>query len=388
MTSIVLPEPDGSLRRYACTVSPGFPATARPATSRVAYAAAHVVADALGETTPAGPATLDWDATLAFRHHLWALGLGVAEAMDTAQRGMGLDWGLAQELVVRSSVEARSVGGTIAAGAQTDHLAPGSARTLDDVAAAYLEQCATVEEAGATVVVMASRELCRIARDADDYAYVYGKVLGELARPAILHWLGDAFDPALAGYFGSHDVEEASGCLLGIVDAHPGKVDGVKLSLLDKEWEIVLRGRLPAGVRMYTGDDFGYPTTIAGDERGHSDALLGAFDFAAPAAAWALAALDGGDVGEFRRRLDPTLALSRHVFCAPTSYYKTGVVFLAYLNGHQSHFTMVGGLQSGRSVLHLAQCFRLADGCGLLADAELAAARMARLLGLAGIDAA
>jgi hypothetical protein len=386
MTSIVLPEPDGTLHRYVCNASPALPTRAAPPTSRVAYAAAHVVADPLGETTQAGPATLDWDATLAFRHHLWALGLGVADAMDTAQRGMGLDWTVARELVVRSATEARAVGGAIAAGAQTDHLAPGTARTLDDVVAAYLDQCAAVEEAGATVVVMASRELCRIARGADDYAYVYDKVLGSLGSPAILHWLGDAFDPALAGYFGSRDVEQAAACLLAIVADHREKVDGVKLSLLDKEWEIVLRRQLPPGVRMYTGDDFGYPTTIAGDDKGHSDALLGAFDFAAPAAAWALAALDCGDVATFRQRLDPTLPLSRHVFCAPTGFYKTGVVFLAYLNGHQSHFTMVGGLQSARSVVHLAQCFRLADSCGLLADGDLAARRMANVLALAGIE--
>ncbi len=387
MTSIVLPEPDGTLRRYVCSAAPALPARAAPATSRVAYAAAHVVADPLGETTPAGPPSLDWDATLAFRHHLWALGLGVADAMDTAQRGMGLDWEVARELVVRSAAEARTVGGAIAAGAQTDHLPPGSARTLDDVVAAYLEQCAAVEGAGATVVVMASRELCRIARGPDDYAYVYDKVLASLGAPAILHWLGDAFDPALAGYFGSGDVEQATTCLLGIVADHPGKVDGIKLSLLDKEWEVVVRRRLPQGVRMYTGDDFGYPTTIAGDEEGHSDALLGAFDFAAPAAAWALAALDCGDVAGFHRRLDPTLPLARHVFGAPTAYYKTGVVFLAYLNGHQSHFTMVAGLQSGRSVVHLAQCFRLADSCGLLADGDLAVRRMAHVLALAGIEA-
>jgi Protein of unknown function (DUF993) len=384
MTTIRLPRRDGSLLSYTARGDSPYPASATPAASRIAYAAAHVVADPLADVTPASQPSIDWDATLAFRRHLWSLGLGVAEAMDTAQRGMGLDWSLARELVERTCAEADR--GMVVAGAQTDQLVPGSARSLDDVVAAYAQQCEAVEAAGATVVVMASRELCRIASSPDDYVAVYGKILTGVSRPVVIHWLGEAFDPALAGYWGSPDFEGASATCLSILEEHASKIDGIKLSLLDQEKEVELRRRLPVGVRMYTGDDFDYPTTIAGDGEHHSDALLGAFDFAAPAAAWSLEALDAGDVAEFHRRLDPTLELSRHVFSAPTFYYKTGVVFLAYLNGFQSHFKMVGGLESGRSVVHLATLFRLADEAGLLCDADLATARMAHVLALAGVE--
>jgi hypothetical protein len=315
---------------------------------------------------------------------LWDLGLGVAEAMDTAQRGMGLDWPLAAELVRRTGAEARSRGGALVAGAQTDHLAAGTTVTVDRIRASYLEQCEAIEATGARVVLMASRELCRVSKGPEDYAKVYGPVLCQLREPAILHWLGEMFDPELRGYWGSENYAEASTCLLGIIADNVRRVDGVKLSLLDQAKEVDLRRRLPPGVRMYTGDDFDYPTTIAGDGFRHSDALLGAFDFAAPAAAWSLQALDAGDTNEFARRLAPTLPLSRHVFSAPTSYYKTGVVFLSYLNGHQPHFLMVGGMETGRSLAHLAQCFRLADTAGLLPDPQLAVARMRQLLALAG----
>ncbi len=387
MADIVhLPTSQRKIVPYTVQGTSPYPRTGAPARCRVVYAAAHVVADPLADTSPLGPAAIDFEATLRFRHHLFDLGLGVAEAMDTAQRGMGLDWDHALKLVAKSAAEARGRNARIVAGAQSDQLAPGSARSLREVTDAYLEQCAAIEATGAGVVVMASREACRLAHGPEDYLELYARVLGELERPAILHWLGEMFDPALAGYFGA-TYEEASATLLSIITEHVERVDGVKCSLLDQEKEVDLRSRLPEGVRMYTGDDFDYPTTMAGDGRRSSDALLGAFDFAAPAAAWACAALDAGDTKAFIDRLEPTLPLARHVFSTPTSYYKTGVVFLAYLNGFQDHFKMVGGLESGRSIVHLAECFRLADQAGLLVDPELATRRMRLCLATAGIEA-
>ena len=318
-----LPRAGGVLEPYAPGEPAAFPATGGPAASRVAFAAAHVVADPLGD-----PGALDWEATLAFRRHLWAHGLAVAEAMDTAQRGMGLGWETARELIRRSAAEAA---GRIAAGAGTDHAEPTS---VDGVRAAYEEQCEVVEGAGAQAIVMASRALVQVARDADDYRAVYRAVLAGLGRPAILHWLGDMFDPALQGYWGSNDLDEASEVFLDVVAENAAKVDGVKVSLLDAGREIALRRRLPGGVRVYTGDDFNYPELIAGDEHGHSDALLGVFDAIAPAAAAALAALDARDQEAYDRIFAPTVPLARKLFEAPTFNYKTGIVFLAFLNGH------------------------------------------------------
>ena len=369
-----LPRAGGALEPYAPGEPAAFAATGEPATSRVAFAAAHVVADPLG-----GPGTLDWEATLAFRRHLWAHGLAVAEAMDTAQRGMGLGWETARELIRRSAAEA---GGRIAAGAGTDHATPTS---VDAVRAAYEEQCEVVEGAGAQAIVMASRALVQVARNADDYRAVYRTVLAGLERPAILHWLGDMFDPALRGYWGSDDLDEASEVFLDVVAENAAKVDGVKVSLLDAGREIALRRRLPDGVRVYTGDDFNYAELIAGDELGHSDALLGVFDAIAPAAAAALAALDAGDREAYDRIFEPTVPLARKLFEAPTFNYKTGIVFLAFLNGHQDHFRMVGGMESARSILHLSDVFVLADRAGLLRDPALAVTRMRHVLALAGI---
>jgi hypothetical protein len=353
--------------------------------SRIPYAAVHVVADPLADVSPLSPAVVDWERTLAFRRHIWNYGLGVAEAMDTAQRGMGLDWEASKELIRRSVAEARAVGGRIVCGAQTDQLAPGSARSLRDVEAAYEEQCAFVEAQGGQVVVMASRELARIARGPEDYARVYDRVLSQLREPALIHWLGEAFDPALAGYWGHADLDQAMAQCLEIIVTHKEKVEGLKLSLLDQAREISMRRQLPAGVHMFTGDDFDYPTTIAGDGERYSDALLGAFDMIAPAASGALIALDAGDRKRFDAILKPTVPVSRHAFGAPTFYYKTSVVFMAYLNGHQDHFRMVGGLESGRSAVHLAELFVLADGAGLLRDAELAVDRVRHVMALAGV---
>lgn len=382
-----LPRPGGRLEPYVPGEPADFPARPEPPASRVAFAAAHVVADPL-RNDPAGPATLDWEATLAFRRHLWGHGLAVAEAMDTAQRGMGLGWPAAQELIRRTAAEARACGGRLAAGAGTDHLPPAELRTPAAVRGAYEEQCAFVEGEGAQAIVMASRALAAVAAGPDDYREVYGAVLAGLERPAILHWLGEPFDPALRGYWypaQPPDLDAAADALLAVIADSPGRVDGVKVSLLDAGREVALRRRLPDGVRMYTGDDFDYPTLIAGDEHGHSDALLGVFDPIAPAAAAALRRLDAGDRDAYERILAPTLPLARRLFAAPTFHYKAGVVFLAFLNGHQDHFRMVGGLESARSVVHLADLLVLADRAGVLRDPSLATARMRQVLALAGI---
>lgn len=381
-----LPTADAGLIDYRVAEDFKYPDSGRPPVSRIPYAAVHVVADPLADTTPVSPAAIDWETTLAFRRHVWSYGLGVAEAMDTAQRGMGLDWASAKELIRRSVTEAKAVGGRIVCGVQTDHVPPGNARTLREVEAAYEEQCEFVEAQGGQVVLMASRELARIAKSADDYCRVYDTVLSGLSSPALIHWLGEVFDPQLAGYWGSNDLDLAMATLLAIIDGHREKVDGLKLSLLDQRREVEMRRRLPAGVRMFTGDDFDYPTTILGDDGYYSDALLGAFDAIAPAASAALLALDAGDRKSFGSILEPTLPLSRHIFKAPTYFYKTGIVFLAYLNGHQHHFRMVGGLESGRSSVHLAVLFVLADRAGLLRDAEMAVDRMRRVMSIFGVE--
>jgi hypothetical protein len=383
--ALLLPRADGRLAPFAPTAAPVLPAPAGPPRTRVAYAAAHVVADPLAPGSPAGPAQLDWEATLAYRRHLWAHGFRVAEAMDTAQRGMGLDWPATQELIRRSVAEALAVGGQVACGAGTDQLAGDAPHTLEEIVAAYEQQCAFIEDQGAPVILMASRALARAARDADDYRAVYARILGGLRRPAILHWLGEAFDPALAGYWGPAALDEATDVVVSIIEEHRDRVEGIKISLLDDAREIALRRRLPEGVVMYTGDDFNYPSLIRGDEHGHSHALLGILDAIAPVAAAALQALDDGDLDRYDALLAPTVALSRHIFAVPTYHYKTGVVFLAYLNGHQSHFRMVGGLESARSVVHLSQLLVLADAAGLLRDPELAVARMRPVLALSGI---
>jgi hypothetical protein len=380
-----LPRPDGTLETYA----PGEPAAFQrpdgPLRSRVFYAAAHVVCDPLAPVDPASPARLDWEATLAYRRHLWSWGLGVAEAMDTSQRGMGLDWEAARELIRRSIAEARATGGEIACGAGTDQLPAGRPASLDAIRAAYLEQLGFIEGEGGRAVMMASRALAAAAQSADDYRSVYDAVLGEARRPVILHWLGEQFDPGLGGYWGARDLDEASATVLKLIADNVERIDGIKTSLLDAERERALRRALPAGVRLYTGDDLNYPELIRGDGEGASDALLGVFDAIAPAASAALQALDAGDAGGLDERLAPTLPLARRLFEPPTPSYKTGIVFLAYLGGHQRHFRMVGGLESARSILHLSEVFRLADRAGLLRDPDLAAERMRRVLALAGV---
>ena len=382
--TVALPAAGGGWREIELLEPRAWEEHPEPYQSRVAFAAAHVVADPRGENVPGAPAVIDWEATLAFRRHLFRYGLGVAEAMDTAQRNMGLDWPATQELITRSAAQAREHGAMIASGAGTDHLlAP--AENIGEVTRAYLQQVEFVEAAGSQAIVMASRQLAAVARSAEDYLQVYSTVLAQASRPVILHWLGEMFDPGLGGYWGSTDIPTATATFLDLITEHDAKVDGVKVSLLSADHEQQLRAELPAGVRLYTGDDFNYPELIEGDGDHHSDALLGAFAAIAPAAAAALRALDEGDVDSYRREMAPTLPLSRHIFAAPTYYYKTGIAFLAWLNGHQDGFVMVGGLQSARSIVHLAWVFELANEAQLLTDPELAAHRLAQLLATAGV---
>ena len=381
---VLLPHADGSLAPYAPSRHAALDEPPGPPKSRIAYAAAHVVADPLADVDPTSRAALDWEATMAYRRYLWSLGFSLAEAMDTAQRGMGLDWETTKELIRRSVAEARSQGAEIACGAGTDHLEP-SDMSPEDVKAAYEEQCGFVEGEGGRVILMASRALAAVAETPEEYAEVYGDVLAQVSKPVILHWLGPMFDPTLEGYWGHRDLDDAMGVCLSIIGDHAEKVDGIKVSLLDKDREVEMRRRLPESVKMYTGDDFNYPELIRGDEEGFSHALLGIFDAIAPAAAAALAALDAGDTDRYEELLAPTVPLSRHIFKPPTQYYKTGVVFLAYLNGHQNHFRMVGGLESARSLVHLSELFVLADRAGLLLDAERSAERMRRVLAVAGV---
>jgi len=416
--NLTLPTQSGALENYTLQGTAPVQAAKGLKFNRIAYSAAHVVADPLAAIDPWLECALDWDATIAYRQHLWSLGLGVAEAMDTAQRGMGLDWPTSLELITRSLDAARDVpGALVASGCGTDHLALDEVRTVDQVIAGYETQMEAIEKLGGTLIVMASRALAHVAKSPADYERVYDRILSQARQPVVLHWLGEMFDPALAGYWqgsdqvgagrgsdqvgagGSADVGAAMDTALGIIAAHPDKVDGIKISLLDKDKEIAMRRRLPAnggsdgrGVRMYTGDDFNYAELIAGDgagsapRQGHSDALLGIFDAIAPAASAALGELAQGSVERFHAILGPTVPLSRHIFAAPTRFYKTGVVFMAWLNGHQQHFTMVGGQQSTRSLVHFAELFRLADAANLLQQPELATQRMKTLLALHGVE--
>ncbi len=390
--SLTLPNASGQLEAY--TLRGHTPA--KPAKgvtfNRIAYSAAHVVANPLAAIDPWLQCAVDWDATIAYRQHLWSLGMGVAEAMDTAQRGMGMDWPTSLELIRRSIDAAQDVpGALVASGCGTDHLVLDDVKSVDDVIAGYETQMAAIEKLGGKLIVMASRALARVARSPADYERVYDRILSQAKQPVVLHWLGDMFDPALKGYWGSDDADKAMDTALAVIAAHPSKVDGIKISLLDKDKEIAMRRRLPPGVRMYTGDDFNYAELIAGDGVGteithrQSDALLGIFDAIAPAASAALGELAQGNVEKFHEILGPTVPLSRHIFAAPTRFYKTGVVFMAWLNGHQTHFTLVGGQQSTRSLPHLAELFRLADAANLLEQPDLAVQRMRTLAAVHGV---
>lgn len=384
--SVRLPTASGAIETYRLSVPRQFPEKVTGPLNRVALAAAHMVANPLADNDPWLTNAIDWDRTMAYRDYLWGLGLGVAEAMDTAQRGMGLDWPGALELIGRSVRQAKATPGAVVfSGAGTDHLDPASVRSLDEVIAAYEMQFEAIEALGGRIILMASRALARVAKGPDDYGKVYDRILSQAAQPVIIHWLGDMFDPALAGYWGTADLDAAMDTAVDVINRNAGKVDGVKISLLDKDKEIAMRRRLAPSVKMYTGDDFNYAELIAGDDKGYSHALLGIFDAIAPAAAGALSALAKGDLATFHDIFAPTVPLSRHIFKAPTRFYKTGVVFVAYLNGHQDHFTMVGGQESTRSTQHLAELFRLADAAGILRDPERAAARMAAVMATRGV---
>jgi hypothetical protein len=380
MPELLLPL-DGGLVRHRIERACSYRPPQAPLASRTIYAAAHVAA----RPSPQTDAQIDWDATLAFRRYLWSYGLGVAEAMDTAQRGMGLNWEGARELIRRSLKEAQACDGLIACGAGTDQIADNRTVQLEDVIEAYLEQCDWVERHGGRVVLMASRALVRTATSPDDYYTVYARILSQLRHPAILHWLGDMFDPQLAGYWGTHDVDRAMETFVCLVRDHAARLDGVKISLLDDQREIEMRRRLPAGQRVYTGDDFHYDALIRGDGSHYSHALLGIFDAIAPAASAAVQALDRNDLDEYDRILGPTLPLGRHIFELPTYLYKAGLAFLAYLNGHQEHFRLLGGLESARGIEHLSKLLVLAEQAGVLLDPDLACQRMQVVLEAAGI---
>ena len=384
MSDLLLVDAVGATSTAPLADAPAYTRPTGPLTSRVAYAAAHVVPRATADNTPGSPADIDWDATLAFRRHVWSWGLGVADAMDTAQRNMGLDPAAVRELITRSAQAAREEGGALVVGVNTDHLEQESV-SLDTVIDAYKQQLHFTEDAGAGVVLMASRHLARAAQSADDYRRVYREVLAAASTPVVLHWLGAAFDPSLADYFGSTDSTAASATVLEIIAENSAKVSGIKMSLLDPFAEIEVRAQLPETARMFTGDDFNYVGLIAGTGGAHSDALLGAFAALAPSASAAVQALDAGDRGEYESILGPTEDLSRQIFAAPTFYYKTGVAFLSWLNGHQEAFSMVGGLHSARSLPHLSEIVRLANRSGALEQPELAAHRWHALLALNGV---
>lgn len=385
MTTLNLPNVSGTTEPVELIAGPA-PTRSPQGWNRIAYAAAHVVANPLADNDPWLDSAIDWDRTLAFREHLWSLGFGVAEAMDTAQRGMGLDWAQSLDLIQRSVSAAKTGGHLIACGAGTDHLAPGPDVTIDDVIAAYEMQCEAVEATGGRVILMASRALAKVAQSPDDYARVYTRVLSGLSQPAILHWLGEMFDPALGGYWGSQDHMQAMDTCLDVITTNAAKIDGIKISLLSAEKEIAMRRRLPECVKMYTGDDFNYPDLIAGDEEGFSHALLGIFDPIAGAASQALGALRASEDTAYRAAFEPTVPLSRHIFKAPTRFYKTGVVFMAYLNGHQDHFTMIGGQESTRSTVHLAQIIKLANDAHLFTDPDQATARARPVFAARGVE--
>ncbi|MCA9838407.1 MAG: dihydrodipicolinate synthase family protein [Trueperaceae bacterium] len=379
--TLTLPGQDGKLEPYTLREPANYQPPTEAFKSRILYAATHVVADPKADNGEGKPAVLDWESTLAYRHHLWRYGFAVAEAMDTAQRGFGLDWAATRELIKRSVAEAKSVGGGIACGAGTDQLSePYTSLTLDDVIKAYEEQLEYIESCGGNIILMASRALAAVAKSPDDYLKVYSHILQQVSEPVILHWLGDMFDPKLKGYWGASEFDGAMNSLLAVIRDNQNKIDGMKMSLLDDQKEIIMRRKLPEGVKMYTGDDFNYDVLIKGDEQGFSHGLLGIFDAIAPAAAAAMKALESGDEASYDAIFAPTVPLSRLIFETPTFFYKTGIVFMAYLNGHQDHFKMVGGLESKRSLEHLVNVFKLADQAGLLDNPELAVQRMKQIL--------
>ncbi len=376
---ILLPNAKGRMEAFALKTEPLIVRAPKTQWNRTAFAAAHIVADPLSD------GGIDWKSTIAYRTNLLKQGFNIAEAMDTSQRGMGLSWENARELIARSLQAAGPHATRIYSGCGTDHLNPSDACNLDDVVRAYLEQITTIQKLGGRIILMASRALVRVAKTPDDYLKVYARVLGEADHPVILHWLGDMFDPSLKGYWGSDSFVMAMETCLAMIKANAAKIDGIKISLLDADREVAMRRALPPSVKMYTGDDFNYPELIAGDAHGFSHALLGIFDAIAPAASQALSALAVGKLDKFHALLAPTVPLSRLIFRAPTQHYKTGIVFLAWLNGHQDHFIMIAGAQALRPLDYFVECFKLAEQAGLLRKPDLAAKRMKQLLALYGV---
>lgn len=385
---LMLPTQQGRLEAYSLTGEPLVARAPRVPLTRTAFAAAHVVSDPLRERDPwdTRPA-VDWEATLGFRTSLWDQGLGLAEAMDTAQRGMGVDWETAKELIERTMVAAKAhpLKPRVACGAGTDHREVSELTSAEAILGAYQEQAEAIEAAGGQLILMASRAFTAMNSTPEVYHSVYRALIDGAAQPVVLHWLGEMFDPALAGYWGQSAVEDANAFVLDLIRENPGKVDGIKISLLDQAHEEAFRTRLPEGVRLYTGDDFNYADLVAGDGEHYSHALLGIFAAIAPAASQALEALAEGDMERYHGLLAPTVPLSREIFKAPTRFYKAGIAFLAWLNGYQSHFIMPGGFQSSREITHYAEVYRLADASRLLLDPDKAEARMKTLLSLHGI---
>ena len=384
MTTIQLPDASGNLAAYALS---GTPIPVRKPVNtfnRIVFSAAHVVANPYADIDVSSESAIDWERTMAYRRHLAGLGLGIAEAMDTAQRGMGLTWEQSLLLIQKTTEELSDFNVPIYSGCGTDQLRPGAAKDIGAVQAAYLKQLHAIQRIGGKVILMSSRALAQVARSPQDYLDVYRKVLNECNHKVVLHWLGDMFDPTLAGYWGHSSLDAAMEVALEVIHESPSKIDGIKISLLDKQREIDMRRRLPAGVKMYTGDDFNYPELIAGDEQGFSHALLGIFDAIAPAASVALDQLAAGNRQGFLDTLEPTVALSRRIFGAPTRFYKTGVVFLAYLNGHQDHMVMLAGHQAMRPLPYFVDIFKMAEAAGLLRDPDFACARMKAWLAVHG----
>jgi hypothetical protein len=400
---VQLPNLRGTPRPYrlrpAFTAAP-VPGT-RPCFSRLAYAAAHVVAkpaNGAAAADPRSPDSVDWDATLRFRRHLWHLGFGIAEAMDTAQREI-LGWENAARLLDMTLADARAEPGRgVIGGAGTDTLAT-STPTLRQVIDAYVAQAEFIHERGGRVILFPTHFLPRHFPAPGHYLEVYRAVTQEVSKPVFLHWLGDMFAPALRGYFPGDSFRR-------ITQDNP-KVLGVKLSLLDQRLEEAIRRRIaPQGQVVLTGDDFNFPALIrggkgAGDGRGfqsrafhfegrgfpvgdYSHGLLGIFDGIARVASRALICLAQGDAREYDRLMAPTVPLSRHIFKAPTQHYKAGLVFLAYLNGHQSHFHLLADAEQRRDMAHYVELFKLANAAGVLDDPESAYERFQPVLRNAG----
>ena len=379
---LILPTGTGDLEPYHLTGDPLIRRAPTVPLTRTAFAAAPVISDPIRERSPwdTRPA-LDWDATLRFRQTLCDQGVHLAEAMDTAQRGMGPDWATALELIRRTMAAAKAhpMRPRVAGGAGTDHVAPAALTDANAILAAYTTQAEAIEAAGGQLILMASRAFTALGADETVYRQVCRRLIDQAQDPVILHWLGPMFDPMLAGCWGSADPGRATDVVLTLIAENPATVDGIKISLLDRAHEEAFRARLPAGVRLYTGDDFNYAPLIEGDGTHHSHALLGIFAAIAPAASQALEALALQDHATYHALLAPTVPLSREIFAPPTRFYKAGIAVLSWLNGNQTHFIMPAGIPVLQVLRRVAEdaafpfaSFDYADG-GRLATRHLLA---------------